>query len=174
MYYKLKYSSLLYLEKKNNSVLYLKGPLGKNYIRTPSIIKFILDKNDRIITFFIKESKISTLPGFLSIFRNICRTLVFGDLISLNVQGLGLKFLKITEVSDNRKCLSMSLGYSDPVNYYIDTNCSIFFFKDIRNISIYSADYAFLRNQSFSLVSLKKPNKFRKRENGITISSTIL
>jgi hypothetical protein len=68
----------------------------------------------------------------------------------------------------------MSLGYSDSVNYLIDTNCSTFFFKDIRNISIYSADYAFLRNQSSSLVSLKKPNKFRKRENGITISSTIL
>jgi len=174
MHYKLKYSSLLYLEKKNNSVLYLKGPLGKNYLKIPSTLKIRLNTNNRVITFFIRESKISILPGFLSIFKNICRTLVFGDLISLNIQGLGLKFLKITEFSDTKKCLSMSLGYSDPVYYYIDTNYSIFFFKDIRNISIYSADFGFLRNQSFSLVSLKKPNKFRKRENGITISSTIL
>jgi len=68
----------------------------------------------------------------------------------------------------------MSLGYSDPVYFLNDMNCSIFFYKDIRNISIYSVDYAYLRNQSLSLVSLKKPNKFRKRENGITISNTIL
>ena len=49
-----------------------------------------------------------------------------------------------------------------------------FFFKDIRNISIYSTDYCFLRNQIFTLVGLKKPNKFRKRENGITVSSQIV
>jgi ribosomal protein L6P/L9E len=128
MYYKLKYSSLLYLEKKNNFVLYLKGPLGKNFIKVPSSLKFRLNKCDRVIIFFTKESQTSVLPGFLSIFKNICRTLVFGDLVSLNIQGLGLKFLKITRVSCNTKCLSMSLGYSDPVHYYIDTNCSIFFF----------------------------------------------
>ena len=173
MYYKLKYSSLLHLEKKKNSVLHLKGPLGKNYIKIPPMLKIKLDRQERIITFRSIGLKRSILPGFLSIFKNKCRTLVFGDLISLNIQGLGLKFLKITELRGKDKYLSMSLGYSDPVYYLIDTNCSIFFFKDIRNISIYSADYAFLRNQSFSLVSLKKPNKFRKRENGITISSTV-
>ena len=174
MYYKLKYSSLLYLEKKTNSVLYLKGPLGKNYIKIPSTLKIKVNPQERLIVFFNMDLKSSILSGFLSIFKNKCRTLVFGDLISLNIQGLGLKFLKIMEFTGENKCLSMSLGYSDSVNYLIDTNCSTFFFKDIRNISIYSADYAFLRNQSSSLVSLKKPNKFRKRENGITISSTIL
>jgi len=173
MHYKLKYSSLLHLKKKNNSVLYLKGPLGKNYIKIPPTLKLKVNPQERSVVFFSTDLKGSILPGFLSIFRNKCCTLVFGDLISLNIQGLGLKFLKIIEFTGKKKCLSMSLGYSDSVNHLIDTNCSTFFFKDIRNISIYSADYAFLRNQSFNLVSLKKPNKFRKRENGITISSTI-
>ena len=68
----------------------------------------------------------------------------------------------------------MSLGYSDPVNYIINTNRSIFFFKDIRNISIYSTDYSYLRNEVSKLVSLKKPNKFVKRENGIRISQQVV
>lgn len=95
--------------------------------------------------------------------------MVFGDLIGLNIKGLGLKFLKI-----NKNYLVMNLGYADSVNFFIDRNRSIFFFKDIRNISIYSTDYGFLRNQIFTLVGLKKPNKFRKRENGITVSSQIV
>lgn len=68
----------------------------------------------------------------------------------------------------------MSLGYSDPVNYIIDTNCSTFFFKDIRNIYVYSTDYGYLRNQISSILSLKKPNKFQKRQNGITLTSSII
>ena len=174
MYHKLKYSSLLSLKKKNNFVLYLKGPLGKNYILIPRSLTIKLNTQDRILTIYNRNSKKSILPGFVSVFKNKCRILVFGDLISLNIQGLGLKFLKITELLGKKKYLSMSLGYSDPVYFLNDMNCSIFFYKDIRNISIYSVDYAYLRNQSLSLVSLKKPNKFRKRENGITISNTIL
>ena len=122
------------------------------------------------LCFFIKHLyKKKNFRGFLSIFYNSCRTLVFGDLIGLNIKGLGLKFLKI-----NKNYLVMNLGYADSVNFFIDCNRSIFFFKDIRNISIYSTDYCFLRNQIFTLVGLKKPNKFRKRENGITVSSQIV
>jgi len=121
-----------------------------------------------------KNNKKKNLPGFLSIFHNSCRTLVFGDLVSLDIQGLGLKFLQIDNVSLNKKYLSMSLGYSDPVNYTINTNRSIFFFKDIRNISIYSTDFSYLKNEVSKLVGLKKPNKFIKRENGIRISRTII
>jgi len=177
MYYKLKYSSLLSLKKKNSSVLYLKGPLGINYLKVPFNIKFIVDQSNRVIIFSYlnsKNNKKKNLPGFLSIFHNSCRTLVFGDLVSLDIQGLGLKFLQIDNVSLNKKYLSMSLGYSDPVNYTINTNRSIFFFKDIRNISIYSTDFSYLKNEVSKLVGLKKPNKFIKRENGIRISRTII
>jgi len=176
MYYKLKYSSLLYLQKKNNSILYIKGPLGKNYLKVPNDIKFKLDICNRVIIFSVKELKNKrkkNLSGFLSIFLNSCRTLVFGDFIGLNIKGLGLKFLKITTLSLQKKSLLMNLGYSDPVNFGILAKQSIFFFKDIRNIYIFSTDYSYLRNQTFTLLSLKKPNKFRKRENGITLQTFI-
>lgn len=91
----------------------------------------------------------------------------------VHIKGLGLKFLKISKVDSNRN-LILSLGYADPVNFFIDTNRYTFFFKDIRNILLYSTDYCFLRNQVFTLLGLKKPNKFRKRENGIAINSQIL
>jgi len=177
VYYKLKYSSLLSLKKKNSSVLYLKGPLGINYLKVPFNIKFFVDNSNQIIIFSYlksKNDKKKNLSGFLSIFYNSCRTLVFGDLVSLNIQGLGLKFLQIDNLSLNRKYLSMSLGYSDPVNYIINTNRCIFFFKDIRNISVYSTDYSYLRNEVSKLVGLKKPNKFIKRENGICVSRVII
>lgn len=177
MCYKLKYSSLLYLKKKSSSVLYLKGPLGINYLKIPSNIKIIVDNCNQTIAVYSlksKSGKKKKISGFLSIFNNSCRTLVFGDLIGLNIQGLGLKFLQINNFLLKKKCLSMSLGYSDYVNYIINTNRSIFFFKDIRNIYIYSTDYSYLRNEVFKLVSLKKPNKFVKRENGIRISSNII
>lgn len=177
MCYKLKYSSLLSLKKKKNSVLYLKGPLGINYLKVPKNIQFSLDNSNKLITFYFTKSKINRkkkISGFLSIFQNSCRTLVFGDLIGLNIQGLGLKFLKISKLAGNKKSLLMSLGYSDPVNYIIDTDCSIFFFKDIRNIYVYSTDYGYLRNQIFTILGLKKPNKFQKRQNGITLTSIII
>jgi len=173
MRYKLKYTSLLSLKKIKSSVLYLKGPLGINYLKVPSTVKFIVDDSNQIIIFYELKKK-KNLSGFLSIFYNSCRTLVFGDLVSLNIQGLGLKFLKINSLDLNTKYLSMSLGYSDPVNYIINTNRSIFFFKDVRNISIYSTDYSYLRNEVSKLVSLKKPNKFVKRENGIRISQQVV
>jgi len=176
MCYKLKYSSLLSFKKKN-SILYIKGPLGTNFIKVPSNIKFTIDNFNQIISFSviaIKFEKKKNLRGFLSMFFNSCRTLVFGDLIGLNIKGLGLKFLKISELSINKKYLLMSLGYADEVNFHIDTKRYIFFFKDIRNILIYSTDYCSLRNQIFTLVGLKKPNKYRKRENGIQINSQIL
>jgi len=172
MCYKLKYSSLFSFKKRNNSILYIKGPLGGNVIQVPSNIKFSIDSCNQIIIFssiLLKFEKKKNFRGFLSIFYNSCRTLVFGDLIGLNIKGLGLKFLKI-----NKNSLLMSLGYADSVNFFIDRNRYIFFFKDIRNIYIYSTDYCFLRNQIFTLVGLKKPNKFRKRENGITVSSQIV
>ena len=173
MRYKLKYTSLLSLKKIKSSVLYLKGPLGINYLKVPSTVKFIVDDSNQIIIFYELKKK-KNLSGFLSIFYNSCRTLVFGDLVSLNIQGLGLKFLKINSLDLNTKYLSMSLGYSDPVNYIINTNRSIFFFKDVRNISIYSTDYSYLRNEVSKLVSLKRPNKFVKRENGIRISQQVV
>jgi len=58
--------------------------------------------------------------------------------------------------------------------FFIDFNRYLFILKDIRNLSVYSTDYCLLRNQIFTLVALKKPNKFRKRENGITISNQII
>lgn len=177
MCHKLKYSSLLSLKKKSSFVLYLKGPLGINYLKVPFNIKVVIDNSKQTITFSYlksKKGKKNNLSGFLSVFRNSCRTVVFGDLVGLNIQGLGLKFLQINNLSLNEKHLSMSLGYSDPVNYIINTNRSIFFFKDIRNIFIYSTDYSYLRNEVSNLVVLKKPNKFIKRENGIRIIRNVI
>lgn len=51
MYYKLKYSSLLSLKKRKNSVLYLKGPLGVNYLKVPKNIQFSLDNSKKFIRF---------------------------------------------------------------------------------------------------------------------------
>jgi ribosomal protein L6P/L9E len=175
MYYKLKYSSLLHLKKKK-SILYIKGPLVKNYLKVPNEIKFTLDICNKSITFSFRElknKKKSNLRGFLSIFSNSCRTIVFGDFIGLNIKGLGLKFLKINNVALQQKSLLMNLGYSDPVNFSFSPQQSKFFFKDIRNIYIFSIDYSYLRNQTFTLLSLKKPNKFRKRDNGITLQNFI-
>jgi hypothetical protein len=174
MYYKLKYSSLISLKKKDSFVLYLKGPLGINCLKVPSYINFAIDNVSKVIIFSLKKKKKKNLIGFLSIFENSCRILVFGDLIGLSIQGLGLKFLKINNFSVSHKYLSMSLGYSDPVHHFFNTNCSLFFYQDIRNIYIYSTDYAYLRNQIFTLLSLKKPNKFQKRKNGITLTSIII
>jgi len=177
MYRKLKYSSLLSLKKKNNSVLYLKGPLGINYLKIPKNIRLILDNKNKFIILYYNKSNTqksgTNMPGFLSILLNSCQTLVFGDIMSLNIQGLGLKFSQIHKYSSNFKYLSMNLGYSDPVNFWINNNRSTFFFKDIRNIYIYSTDYSYLRNLIFKLLSLKKPNKFQKRENGITLLNIV-
>ena len=132
----------------------------------------VIDRNNKTIIVSIIPSKFEkkkNLRGFLSIFFNSCRTLVFGDLIGLNIKGLGLKFLKLS----SNKNLILSLGYADPVNFFIDRNRYTIFFKDIRNILLYSTDYCLLRNQIFTLMGLKKPNKFRKRENGITINNQI-
>lgn len=176
MHYKLKYSSLLFLKKKNNSTLYIKGPLGKNYIKVPLNVQFLVDQTKNIIIFYLKleKGKKVKLRGFLSIFLNICRSLVFGELVGLNIQGLGLKFIKINNLLNSGKCLSMSLGYADPVFYRIDVTRSLFFFLNKRNIFIYGIDYSFSRNEIFTLLGLKKPDKFRKRENGITLNKIII
>ena len=158
--------------------MYLKGPLGINYLKIPKNIQLIIDPNNKYIILYYKKSnthKLGTnMSGFISILLNSCQTLVFGDIMSLNIQGLGLKFSQIHNFSTNFKYLSMNLGYSDPVNFWINNNRSILFFKDIRNIYMYSTDYSYLRNQVFKLLSLKKPNKFQKRENGITLSNVVI
>lgn len=165
MCYKLRYSSLLFL-KKNNNFIYIKGPLGKNTIKVPSNILFIIDNSKKIIIFYLTKSrnkKKKNLLGFISIFSNSCRTLIFGDLIGLNIEGLGLKFLNISINKNEDKILSMNLGYSDLVSYCIDSNCSLFFFKDNRNIFLYSTDFSYIRNQVFMLIGLKKSDKYKKK-----------
>jgi len=67
----------------------------------------------------------------------------------------------------------MSLGYSDPVHHRIDITRFLFFFINNRNIFTYGIDYSFFRNEICTLLGLKKPDKFRKRENGITINKII-
>ena len=171
MYYKLKYSSLLDLTKNNNIIL-IKGPLGINYQKIPKNTYFCIDNSQKIIKIRTFNNK-KNLSGFLSILKNTFQTVVFGDLVSLNIQGLGLKFLDIISISPKKKYLSMSLGYSDPVNYIIDSTRISFLYKDIRNIWVYSTDYSYLRNEVINLIYLKKPNKFIKRENGISLNRQI-
>jgi len=59
MRYKLKYSSLLSLKKRKNSVLYLKGPLGINHLKVPKNIQLSLDNSKKLITFRLIKSKIN-------------------------------------------------------------------------------------------------------------------
>jgi len=68
----------------------------------------------------------------------------------------------------------MNLGFSDTYHHAYDTNHFTFFQKDIRNIYIYSTNYEYLRGETYFIITLKKPNRFQKRENGITITSTII
>ena len=73
MYYKLKYSSLIQLTKKN-SVLYLKGPLGTNQLKIPQEIKVILGNNNRILIGSDNQSKTiaNRLESILRLFLNSC------------------------------------------------------------------------------------------------------
>jgi len=57
MRYKLKYSSLISLKKKDNFVLYLKGPLGINCLKVPHYINFAIDDINKIIIFSFKKKK---------------------------------------------------------------------------------------------------------------------
>jgi len=57
MRYKLKYSSLISLKKKDNFVLYLKGPLGLNYLKVPSYVNFVIDNINKVIIFSLKNKK---------------------------------------------------------------------------------------------------------------------
>jgi len=68
VYYKLKYSSLLSLKKKNSSVLYLKGPLGINYLKVPFNIKFFVDNSNQIIIFSYLKSKNDKKKKFIWFF----------------------------------------------------------------------------------------------------------
>jgi len=180
MYYQLKksvkYSSLLVLEKKSSSVLYLKGPLGKNIMYLPSNIKFSIDSLNNIIIFYqlkLGKNKKMQLQGYINVFYGSCRTLVFGNFIGLNIQGLGLKFLEVNTLLE-KKCLSMSLGYSDDVNYLINNNHFHLIFKDIRNIYLYSTCYFSLHAEIGRLLILKRPNNFIKRENGMKVINYII
>ena len=99
MYHKLKYSSLIYLTKKN-SVLYLKGPLGINRLKIPQEVNIILGSQNRILIGSTVQSKkiANKIESVLCLFLNSCYGLVFGHLITLNLQGLGLKFLQLNRM----------------------------------------------------------------------------
>lgn len=175
MYYKLKYSSLIYLTKKD-SVLYLKGPLGTNQLKIPQKIKVILGNKNRILIGSDDQSKnvVNRIESILSLFSNSCYGLVFGHLTTLNLQGLGLKFLQLNQVSSNYSCLAITLGYANPVNFFINKYCLTCFFKDNRNIYLYSSDFRYLSNQSVKLSLLKRPNKFHKRTAGLYYSNNFI
>jgi hypothetical protein len=64
MCYKLKHSSLFSFKKKNNSILYIKGPLGSNIIQVPSNIKLSIDSCNQIITFSIISLKFEKKKKF--------------------------------------------------------------------------------------------------------------
>ena len=175
MYHKLKYSSLIHLTKKN-SVLYLKGPLGINKLKIPQEVKVILGNQNRILIGSDNKSKkiANRIASILRLFLNSCYGLVFGHLTTLNLQGLGLKFLQLNKASPSYNCLSITLGYANPVNFFINKYCITCFFKDNRNIYLYSSDYGYLSNQSVKLSLLKRPNKFHKRTAGLYYSNNFI
>jgi hypothetical protein len=177
MCYKLKYSSLLSLklidqiiDGRLNIMLIIKGPLGINILKIPSdkIVIFWCNKRNIIFLYSKNNKQDNHLSSFISIFLNSCRTVIFGDLIGLNLKGLGLKFLSLSDLisSKNKKrlgCLVLNLGYSKAVKYYLDYNYSIFFLENNRNILCYSTDFSYIRNKIFFLIGLKKPDRYKKK-----------
>lgn len=71
MYHKLKYSSLFSFKKKNNSILFIKGPLGINLIQLPSNIKVTINSSNNMIIFSSISSKFEKKRKISWIFINI-------------------------------------------------------------------------------------------------------
>jgi len=166
---KIRYSSLIHISLLKNSILLIKGPLGKSTLKLPSCIRVYISKKYNFI--YIYSKKKSYILNFISIFYSRCRSIVFGDLVSLELKGLGLKFLDKSKKNSNY-VLSMNLGFSNIIYHKININRSIFFIKNTRKILIYGISFSYLRNICFKIISFKKPDNYKKK--GFTFLNIII
>jgi len=162
---KFKYSSLLNFTIKGQK-LRIKGPLGINYIGIPETV--FVSLNDQKNVFYISlhpgvslKQKHSYLTSISSAIISSSRSLIFGDMTFLNLEGLGFKFVSVVKAQGIN--LEMSLGYSTNVYYLSNFKRIRFYIKSPRNLYIYSSDYSVLQNESFSILNLKKPDKYKNK-----------
>jgi len=125
----IRYSSLLKIKIKNNLVM-VQGPLGINTLKIPQNTLIKVNKEKSIIEFkSLTNKKNVSFKTTVTLFKNICRSVVFGDLILLELDGLGLKFVNIEKKDSIIGSLNMSLGFSNIIKHCINYNCSNFFLK---------------------------------------------
>lgn len=164
---KIKHSSLLHFTVKNQT-LQIKGPLGINYINIPSSVLITVYPSSRVLYVSLHSNsftnkKIPYLTSVFSAIQSSCQSILFGDLTSLNLEGLGFKFSSIN--ADNSKTLNllMSLGYSKDVHYTVNSRRVKLYIKSPRNVYAYSSDYSLLQNESHKILNLKVPDKYKNK-----------
>lgn len=166
-YNQLKYSSLLNIIFKNQ-VLRIKGPLGVNYVRIPSPIKIIIDPLEKKLLIGLRtnvflKKKLPFIRSTSAIISTSCRTAVLGDLLFIGLEGLGLKFVSKSLFSFPFLSLSISLGLSEPLLYFLHKLRARFFIKAPRQLLLYSTDYSFIQNNSRSILNLRVPDKYKQK-----------
>jgi len=167
---KIRHSRLLSLTMKNN-ILNIKGPLGTNYINVPSNLSLRICSKRNFFYVGLGSSKIKMnkqlahLNSFISIVKASCYCCVFGDLSFLNLEGLGFKFCSLEQTGDNSSYINlvMSLGYSEDISYNVHKKRAKVFIKSSRTLYLYSPDYSYLQNESYSIRGIKKPDKYKQK-----------
>ena len=170
-----KYSSLLTISMMSG-VLSVKGPLGINYLKIPSSDLFEVKVDGALKCLIIAvslenyrgKSARMKINSFISIFEMLCYTSIFGSMSFLHLEGLGLRFVGLNNLLNNRSELKMKLGNSAMDFYYFSGFRAKAFIKDPRNLILYGIDFSILRNIGYSIVSLKKPDKYKSK--GLSIS----
>lgn len=170
-----KYSSLLTVSS-TSGILSIKGPLGVNYLRVPSSDLFEVKADDTFKTLIIAASLENrrgksvrmNINSFISTFEMSCYSVTFGSMSFLCLEGLGLRFVDFNNISHEQVELRMKLGNSAMDFYYFSSFRVKPFIKDPRNLILYGIDFSILRNIGYSIVSLKKPDKYKSK--GFSIS----
>jgi ribosomal protein L6P/L9E len=162
---KLKYSNLLQILIFNKSYLVIKGPLGVKFIKVSPEIQIRLNLDKKVIFFTIfSEKKKFLLNSLITLFNNLSRSLIFGNITMLELEGLGFKFIDLVFVKDKiKKRLSMNLGYSNLIYYLFKQHLCYPFLKNTRSLLLYSSDYASLNNIAASIFLKKVPDKYKQK-----------
>jgi ribosomal protein L6P/L9E len=157
---KIRYSSLLKIKNTINHLI-IKGPLGQIDLALPDTLKLKLKK--RCNTIILSSTSKKHFNTFVTSFENTCRSLTLGNLVLLELEGLGLKFIGINKTSTVPSKLEMGLGLSNTVVHAFDINCSNFFLKSSRSVLGYSMDYAYLQNEASTIFNLKVPDRYKQK-----------
>lgn len=162
---KLKYSNLLQLSIFDKSYLTIKGPLGMKFIKVNPEIQIRLNSEKKVIFFTIlSEKKKYLLNSLITLFKNLSRSLIFGNITMLELEGLGFKFIDLVLAKkENKKRLSMNLGYSNLIHFLFKQHLCHPFLKTTRSLLLYGSDYESLNNVTASIFLKKVPDKYKKK-----------